>query len=75
LAGANGSHLYQSTVDEPVPQHLLDIVGQLSDVDSVANEALKRAEKWRGKAEEFRIAAESTMSEHARRELLQVACD
>jgi hypothetical protein len=65
--------LYQSVVNEPVPQGLLDIVEQFPHARLSMAEAFERARRWRNKAEEIRTAAESMRSQSARQALLQVA--
>jgi hypothetical protein len=64
--------LYESTVDEPVPKDMLDLVTRIQKHTSPDAE---RAHRWRAKAEEIRTAAESMDSESARDTLLRLAHD
>jgi len=65
--------LYQAVLYEPVPDTLLDLVNRLPMVDPSISQALNRARRFRAKAEELEIAAESTRDYSARQTLLQLA--
>jgi hypothetical protein len=64
--------LHQSVANEPVPQDMLELVNRIGRSDP-ASEALKRARRWRAKAEECRTAADSMETEAARRWFLLLA--
>ena len=64
--------LYQSVVDEPVPQTLLDLV-ERAHIDPSVPDALVRARRWRAKAEECRAMAASMHNASAREALLMLA--
>jgi len=65
--------LYQAVVAEPVPQTLLDIVERLPLSQPAITDALRRARRFRAKAEELETAAESMRDYSARQALLQLA--
>ena len=65
--------LYQSVINEPVPEPLLDIVSRFPQSEPSITHALTRARRFRAKAEEIEIAAESMRDYSARQALLQVA--
>jgi hypothetical protein len=67
------SGLYQSAVDEPVPQDMLGLVNRIGRSVHSTTEALDCARRWRAKAEECRTAADSMETEPARRWFLQLA--
>jgi hypothetical protein len=65
--------LYQSAVDEPVPNDMLDPVRRIGGSDASTTQASDRARRWWAKAEECRTAADSMSTEAARSSFLQRA--
>jgi len=65
--------LYQATVEEPVPQALLDIVERIPLSQPAIHRALRRAGRLRAKAKAVRKTADSMTNDSIRNTLLQMA--